>query len=684
MCGIFGLIISPQANVTHENVRHRLENLFLYSESRGKESAGLHIGGSGLPKNWTLKGAIPASEFIRDKTFETVLEDALKPALIHNTNYENKPLILMAHSRLVTNGSSETLENNQPVTSDHVTAIHNGIIVNVDDLWNDHPHLERHSGVDTEIFTALISDHLKKGISPIPATQKVFQSIQGAASVAWTSNNSNTAILATNTGDLYYHTDNDKGIISFSSENYILMKALTDKKVNALSNQTSSIEWLPSGEGLAIDLTCLSIKNFSLKGVAQTSLEAQENIPTVEFETIQIGTPAKPNLITSNANESLIRYNENAIKKLKRCTKCILPETFPFIKYDNDGVCNYCHGYQTKYKNLDPDTAKKSFIQSLEKYKSTTDQPDVIVAFSGGRDSSYGLHLIKDEFGLNPITFTYDWGMVTDLARRNIARICGQLGIQNILVSADIKQKRANIRKNVSAWLKKPDLGMIPLFMAGDKHFFSVVNQIKKQTGIKLDLWSANPLENTDFKTGFCGISPDFDKSRVDYLSFGRKASLATYYMKNFLGNPGYINESLFDTAGAFFSYYIEPRRDFFFIFDHMVWDETEVDDVLIKQYDWELAPDSSSTWRIGDGTAPFYNYIYNTARGFSEFDTFRSNQIREGMITREKALESIMQENYPRIESMRWYLDTIHLDFNETIKRVNQLDTLGLHGHSL
>jgi hypothetical protein len=68
------------------------------------------------------------------------------------------------------------------------------------------------------------------------------------------------------------------------------------------------------------------------------------------------------------------------------------------------------------------------------------------------------------------------------------------------------------------------------------------------------------------------------------------------------------------------------------------------------------------------------------TARGFSEFDTFRSNQIREGMITRENALRLIAVENRPRIESLRWYLETIGLDFDDTIRRINELDILGLH----
>jgi len=92
-------------------------------------------------------------------------------------------------------------------------------------------------------------------------------------------------------------------------------------------------------------------------------------------------------------------------------------------------------------------TASKAFIEQLQQYRSKDGSPDALVAFSGGRDSSYGLHLIKKEFGLSPITFTYDWAWLRTWAR-NVARMCGKLGIQNILVSADIKQKRENIRKN--------------------------------------------------------------------------------------------------------------------------------------------------------------------------------------------------------------------------------------------
>ena len=48
------------------------------------------------------------------------------------------------------------------------------------------------------------------------------------------------------------------------------------------------------------------------------------------------------------------------------------------------------------------------------------------MSFSGGRDGGW-LHLIVKELGLKAVAYTYDWGLVTDLGRRNISRVVGSL-----------------------------------------------------------------------------------------------------------------------------------------------------------------------------------------------------------------------------------------------------------------
>lgn len=358
--------------------------------------------------------------------------------------------------------------------------------------------------------------------------------------------------------------------------------------------------------------------------------------------------------------------NKENVSSLKRCSRCVLPETMPFIEFDHEGVCNYCRNYK-KTATL----GIESLQSVVDPYRSKNGKPDCLVTFSGGRDSSYGLHFVKKILKMNPVSYTYDWGMVTDIAYRNQRHMSNKLGVENILITADINAKLKNIRKNVLSWLKKPDLGMIPLFMAGDKQYFYYANKISKQRGCKIIVICENPFESTRFKSGFCGVAPDHGSRQTYKLAISGKIKLASYYGKQYLKNPSYINSSIIDTIGAFCSYYFIPHN-YLDIFQYIKWDEKEIISTLINEYGWETASDTTTTWRIGDGTASFYNYIYYIMAGFTENDTFRSNQIREGIITREEALRLVEKENEPRFESIKWYCDTIEIDFEETIKKIN------------
>lgn len=92
----------------------------------------------------------------------------------------------------------------------------------------------------------------------------------------------------------------------------------------------------------------------------------------------------------------------------------------PFIHFDDEGVCNYCRNFENRNYRLKGEMALKEFV---EPFRSSSGEPDCIVGFSGGRDSTYGIDYIKNVLGLHPIAFTYDWAMVNDLARRNQARV---------------------------------------------------------------------------------------------------------------------------------------------------------------------------------------------------------------------------------------------------------------------
>ena len=538
--------------------------------------------------------------------------------------------VALGHSRLITNG----LADNQPVIRDGVCVFHNGIVVNHAELWSrigEQPRQE----IDTEVIAAIAARHLADGGDVTGIASKVLSLCRGVVACAIAIPAKGKLCLFSNNGSLY--AGELEGTTLYASEEHPLR-----------SLGCSAIRQIRSGEVLDIPVA---------SGAIAVSDDRKRRLDLI------------PNLASAASTEERMLRHVN--HELRRCTRCILPHTMPFISFDAEGVCNYCRHYRPR-NNPRP---KEELFGLVEPYRRPSGT-ECIVPFSGGRDSCYGLHLIVNELKMRPVTYTYDWGMVTDLGRRNISRMCGELGVENIIVAEDIAKKREYIRMNLRAWLRSPHLGMISILTAGDKHFFRHVETVKRQTGVQLNLWGVNPLEVTHFKAGFLGVAPDFAEKRVYSHGLAKQLRYHWLRLQAMLQSPGYFNRSLWDTLSGEYHRSFTEKKDYFHIFDFWRWDERVVDDTL-AQYDWERAPDTSTTWRIGDGTAAFYNYIYHAVAGFSEHDTFRSNQIREGDLSRERALELVQDENRPRYPNIKWYLDAVGLDFREVIEVVNAIPPL-------
>ncbi len=670
MCGIFGVVAHEKSGLESGSYDQLIKKLFHLSETRGKESAGVGYLVHGNEAAWMCKENVPATKFIKSKPYLDS-QKRLKSEAFEGGRAK-RSFAVMAHSRLVTNGAGEVHQNNQPVEKYASMLTHNGIMTNCDLVWErEEFEANKRSDLDTEALLEVLNYHLEGKDELGASLTSTYDELEGAASIAYASPRSDVFFLSTNSGSLYYALGNEGRLLIYASEEFILKTLLKEIGLKGLGEE--EVKWLKPGTHLAVNLDSFKIDLLGQESSANVPLKLRkegkvEDVSVVRDEQ-KVQAPGL-NIGEEGRQRALLEYDLDSVKQLNRCSKTILPENFPFITFDEQGVSNYANNYKKIYTH----DREQEFMDILDRYRRSDGKPDCIVPFSGGRDSSYGLHLLKTKYGMNPITFTYDWGMVTDLARRNIARMCGKLGVENILVSADLKKKRQYIHQNVSAWLKNPDLGMIPLFMAGDKQFFKILNQIKRQTGLDLNLWFGNRLESTHFKSGFAGIPPEFDKERIYSLSLMSKFKMPMYYLKNFMRTPSYFNSSMMDTMEAYMSYYFEPRSDYYLPYDYIRWNEQEIDDVLIKEYNWEISADTDSTWRIGDGTAAFYNYVYFTVVGFTENDTFRSNQIMENMITRDEALALANHNNQPRYESIRWYLETIGLDFETTIKTINRI----------
>ena len=299
--------------------------------------------------------------------------------------------VVLGHSRLITNG----LADNQPVVREDVLVLHNGIVVNHELVWKS-LKLQRQLEIDTEVIAAIAIEHLQEGgvVETLPA--RVLELCQGVVACALILPKLGKMCLFSNNGSLYLGKKGEEVI--FASESFPLTEIGC-----AVVEQVK--------DAVFIDLPV-----------------SKQSVEVFDYRTTR--NNLVPGLLLSSDEEKLLVYPQ---PELKRCTKCLLPETMPYISFDAQGVCNYCHHYKPR-NNPRP---KEELFALVDPYR-RAHGTDCIVPFSGGRDSCYGLHLVVNELKMKPVTYTYDWGMVTDLGRRNISRMCAKLGVENIIVAGSL------------------------------------------------------------------------------------------------------------------------------------------------------------------------------------------------------------------------------------------------------
>jgi len=135
--------------------------------------------------------------------------------------------------------------------------------------------------------------------------------------------------------------------------------------------------------------------------------------------------------------------------EVRRCPRCLLPETVGNIHFDANGVCNHCLDYDRGFSNWEEikDRKAKEFQDILNQAKKLNRPYDCFVPLSGGKDSTYTLYLATKVYGLRTLAVTLDNGYLSRLAKENI---------KNALEHCDADHFFYNInKKNSSALFKE-------------------------------------------------------------------------------------------------------------------------------------------------------------------------------------------------------------------------------------
>lgn len=119
---------------------------------------------------------------------------------------------------------------------------------------------------------------------------------------------------------------------------------------------------------------------------------------------------------------------------IRRCKTCTLPESFPDISFDADGVCSVCHDIADKKPPVPmQERFRPQLDKIIEESRATSPMYDALVAYSGGKDSTYLTYLLKKKLNLRLLAFTFDNGFISEQSFSNMRKVLQKLSVDHIV-----------------------------------------------------------------------------------------------------------------------------------------------------------------------------------------------------------------------------------------------------------
>ncbi len=617
MCGIYGFISQDKRISISDALR--VYKIFLNSRRRGRDSSSLIY----IKNNKIEINKFNSSPKIR------MIKEIMKA-------YFAKTFIILGHTRLTTHSYSEDPnESNQPIIRNGTILLHNGIYI------DDSDFVEKFTS-DTDLLSAKlnIKQNEKERI-------EFLEKAKGEISVIFIDFHRKSLICFSNVGNLFQLKTTNKRFIA--SEKNFIKKFHSKIKVECVKSFEINIQGIKFKNDV-------DISNYYNKNNINTNYAMHSDFHDLDANIL---------------NRYKYLY-EKSFHELgyRKCSRCLLPENFTNIEISNEsGICDLCANFSNK--EVKGDVELRKVIDNVLRRNKVS---EVLVCLSGGRDSTFALHKVF-EMGYIPIAYTYDWGFVSDAARINMAKICGDLGIEHILVSPNLYKTRLKVKRTLQEWLKYPNISTIPILMSQDKAFYKFANKISKERGGIPVILADHYAETTNFKAALAGAKNKEKQSKAGNLSY--RISLvnlfymAVTYTKYALNSPILFWEIFSQGSVSALNYYLR-KHEYIHLFEFIEWDEKKVENTL-KRYKWSSGLETKGmNWRMGDLTSPFYNLMYRINLGYDEFNTMDANLIRMGKLQKSNAKE-LKNEFINFFGQLHTYIRLLDLNPQEFI---DQLET--------
>ena len=345
-----------------------------------------------------------------------------------------------------------------------------------------------------------------------------------------------------------------------------------------------------------------------------------------------------------------VRQQKSAIRW---CTRCVYPSISAApMEFDANGVCMGCRMAEVKTAIDSGEWVRRKELlrEILEKYRCRDgSRHDVVIAVSGGKDSWFQTHVIKHEFGLNPLLVTYDGNNWTEPGWRNMVRMREVFGCDHIVVrpSVDVLKK----------------LNRLAFEIMGDMNWHAHVGittapvRVAVQNRIPLVIWGEH---------GYLDLCGQFSMDDFPEMSYrDRLEHFARGYEWNyFVGREGLSSADMITWKYPSDQEIFDIDLRGIYLGNYVYWEANDHTRLMVEKYGFETSNISfERTYRRMSNLDDMHengvhDYLKYIKFGYGRCTDHVCKDVRAGIMSRERGLELVRQMDHVKPGDLKRWLD--------------------------
>lgn len=340
---------------------------------------------------------------------------------------------------------------------------------------------------------------------------------------------------------------------------------------------------------------------------------------------------------------------------IRWCTRCVYPSISAApMEFDEEGVCMGCRMAEVKTAITQQEWKRRKELlrETLEKYRCRDgSRHDVVIAVSGGKDSWFQTHVIKHEFGLNPLLVTYDGNNWTEPGWRNMVRMREVFGCDHVVVRPSVEV------------LKK--LNRLAFDIMGDMNWHAHVGittvpvRVAVQNRIPLVIWGEH---------GYLDLCGQFSMDDFPEMSYRDRLEhfARGYEWTYFVGREGLTSQDLIHWKYPSDQEIFDLDLRGIYLGNYVYWEANEHGKMVVEKYGFEVSDISfERTYRRMSNLDDMHengihDYLKYVKFGYGRCTDHACKDIRAGLMTRERGLELVRQMDHVKSGDLRRWLEYV------------------------